>query len=141
MGSMNETVTSAPKRATTVRAGGAGEHSYFWLDLARWLAALLVEGGHLRSFVFVDANSAGNVSVLWKPFYYLTGLGHEAVMVFFVLSGFLIGKHVYPRVPKNSADRSADRLCKSCNRHLLRPAYGRRSLWNDLDVWIRCFLG
>jgi peptidoglycan/LPS O-acetylase OafA/YrhL len=132
---MNENVTSAPKRATAVRAGDAGEHSYFSLDLARWLAALLVAGGHLRSFVFVDANSAGNVNVLWKPFYYLTGLGHEAVMVFFVLSGFLIGKHVYDMVAAGKwawADYTIKRLSRLWI--VLIPALTLNALWDYIGI-------
>lgn len=67
---------------------------YTYLDLARGLAALAVFAGHLRAFVFVDFQQAGQLGLIWKIFYFLTGLGHSAVMVFFVLSGFLIGKNV-----------------------------------------------
>lgn len=53
--------------------------------------------GHLRALFFVDLNhvQAGNVFV--KSIYFLTGFGHQAVMVFFVLSGFLISSATFNR--------------------------------------------
>jgi peptidoglycan/LPS O-acetylase OafA/YrhL len=65
------------------------------LDLIRGLAALAVLSSHLRAYVFqnyVDlANSTSKIGVITKVFYFLTGLGHQSVMVFFALSGFLVG--------------------------------------------------
>ncbi|MEN2785436.1 acyltransferase family protein [Sphingomonas qilianensis] len=52
-------------------------------------AALLVLLGHVRGFVFVDYAPTGGH---WAaPFYALTSLGHQAVILFFALSGFLVG--------------------------------------------------
>lgn len=61
------------------------------LDFVRGFAALLVCAGHLRAALFVDYSSADSVSYLSKMFYFLTGFGHQSVMVFFVLSGYLVG--------------------------------------------------
>jgi hypothetical protein len=65
------------------------------LDLLRGLAALLVLAGHLRAYIFqsaVDLEQAGlQLGVLGKVFYFATELGHQAVMVFFALSGYLVG--------------------------------------------------
>lgn len=63
----------------------------FWFDVVRGLAALAVCAGHLRAMVFVDRGEI--VSSAWwhAPFYLVTGFGHQAVMVFFVLSGYLVG--------------------------------------------------
>ena len=61
------------------------------LDLVRGISALLVMLGHLRAFLFVDYADAGPVNVIWKGFYLVTGFGHQAVMVFFVLSGYFVG--------------------------------------------------
>ncbi len=66
------------------------------LDLARWSAAWLVLVSHVRSLLFQDWSvlpPAGR-GPLTAAFYLLTGLGHQAVMVFFVLSGFLVGGSV-----------------------------------------------
>lgn len=64
------------------------------IDLVRGLSALLVMLGHLRAFVFIDFTDAGQAGPLWKGFYLATGLGHQAVMVFFVLSGYFVGGSV-----------------------------------------------
>ncbi len=62
-----------------------------FLDFARGIAAILVMAGHLRNFVFVDFGSLDHHSPALLVFYFLTGLGHQAVLVFFVMSGFLVG--------------------------------------------------
>ena len=61
------------------------------LDLVRGLAALLVLAGHLRAYVFQSYGEASQMGVALKAFYFATGLGHEAVIIFFALSGFLVG--------------------------------------------------
>ena len=61
------------------------------LDLVRGLAALLVLAGHLRAYVFQSYGEALQMSVALKVFYFATGLGHAAVIIFFALSGFLVG--------------------------------------------------
>jgi peptidoglycan/LPS O-acetylase OafA/YrhL len=76
------------------------------LDLLRWVSACLVAMGHLRGFLFADYPAIGPTNVAVQAFYAVTGLGHEAVMVFFVLSGYLVGGG------------------------LLRDGLGRRSLLN-----------
>jgi peptidoglycan/LPS O-acetylase OafA/YrhL len=65
-----------------------------FLNLSRWLAALLVVVEHLRSLLFTDYETGGRMGVIGKVFYFVTGFGHAAVMVFFVMSGFLVGGKV-----------------------------------------------
>ncbi len=62
-----------------------------YLDSLRAGAAICVLVSHLRSFLFVDWPYVTNKNILLGAFYFLTGLGHEAVVVFFVLSGFFVG--------------------------------------------------
>lgn len=64
------------------------------LDLLRGVAALLVVAGHLRSFLFVDFGQVASPTIFDRLFYLITGLGHQAVVVFFVLSGYLVGGSV-----------------------------------------------
>jgi len=64
------------------------------LDCLRGLAALLVVVEHLRAFLFVPFPQVKAAGILTKGFYLVTGLGHQAVMIFFVLSGFLVGGSV-----------------------------------------------
>ena len=61
------------------------------LDAFRWLSALAVLAGHLRALMFVDYSSLDRRSAIETLFYFSTSLGHQAVVVFFVLSGFLVG--------------------------------------------------
>ncbi len=70
------------------------------VDLARWLAATMVVIGHarfalLKGFGFL----APGQRPLWvQGWYFVTGYFVEAVLVFFVLSGFLVGGMVCARI-------------------------------------------
>jgi peptidoglycan/LPS O-acetylase OafA/YrhL len=64
------------------------------LDLIRALAACAVMLGHLRALFFVDFRQLSHKSWPIDALYFLTGFGHQAVVVFFVLSGFLISSTV-----------------------------------------------
>jgi peptidoglycan/LPS O-acetylase OafA/YrhL len=64
------------------------------LDLIRALAACAVMVGHLRALFFVDFRQLLHKSWPLEALYFLTGFGHQAVIVFFVLSGFLISSTV-----------------------------------------------
>jgi peptidoglycan/LPS O-acetylase OafA/YrhL len=61
------------------------------LNFIRWVSALLVVIGHLRSFLFVKYSKVLHHTIFTKFFYFITGFGHQAVIAFFVLSGFLVG--------------------------------------------------
>jgi peptidoglycan/LPS O-acetylase OafA/YrhL len=64
------------------------------LDVIRSVAAWAVMWGHLRALFFIDYQEISPRSPLLKAMYFGTGFGHEAVMVFFVLSGFLISSSI-----------------------------------------------
>jgi peptidoglycan/LPS O-acetylase OafA/YrhL len=66
-----------------------------FLNWSRWVAAWLVVAEHARSLVFVDYGDLQSPGLWAKGFYFLTGFGHEAVMVFFVISGYLVGGKVW----------------------------------------------
>jgi len=62
-----------------------------FIHLSRWFAAMLVLISHLRSLIFKNYNQLlVNKGRGIQLFYFLTSLGHQAVVVFFVLSGYLI---------------------------------------------------
>lgn len=65
---------------------------YYYLDLLRGLSALLVILEHSRNFLWVDYPEIKNPTLLIKAIYFISGLGHEGVMVFFVLSGCVVGR-------------------------------------------------
>jgi peptidoglycan/LPS O-acetylase OafA/YrhL len=64
------------------------------LDFLRGLAALMVCVSHLRAFLMVPYPQLKIPGIGERAFYFATGLGHQAVMIFFVLSGFLVGGSV-----------------------------------------------
>lgn len=61
------------------------------IDACRWMAAFFVVIAHARHIIFVDYKDVENKTLFVKFFYFITGLGHEAVIVFFVISGLLVG--------------------------------------------------
>lgn len=61
------------------------------LDLLRSIAAQLVVMNHMRATYFVDFAETSARDPLTVAFYTLTGFGHQAVIIFFVVSGFLVG--------------------------------------------------
>jgi peptidoglycan/LPS O-acetylase OafA/YrhL len=62
-----------------------------FLNLSRWISAFAVVIYHLRHLILVDFNEVTSKGIFTKALYFFAGLGHEAVMVFFVISGFLVG--------------------------------------------------
>jgi peptidoglycan/LPS O-acetylase OafA/YrhL len=71
------------------------------LDMIRGIAAILVMVSHWRYIFFQDAE-AGHVPAIAKPFYFITGFGHQSVVVFFVLSGYLVGGSVLRSMKKSN---------------------------------------
>jgi peptidoglycan/LPS O-acetylase OafA/YrhL len=53
--------------------------------------------GHLRALFFVDIQHVRRANLPINVLYFLTGFGNQAVMVFFVLSGFLISSVIIRR--------------------------------------------
>lgn len=88
----------AAGRARSVMAVCGGR--LCWLDLIRFMAAFAVLAFHFRGAFFVDAGSpdAGAGGIGTRIFYTATRLGHEAVVMFFVLSGFLVGGRGLTRI-------------------------------------------
>jgi peptidoglycan/LPS O-acetylase OafA/YrhL len=62
--------------------------------MVRGLASLAVCAGHLRALQFVAFGEVNRGAIYDRAFYFLTGLGYQAVMVFFVLSGFFVAGSV-----------------------------------------------
>lgn len=74
-------------------------HSFLHLDLLRGVASLLVFMGHLRALMFLgDITELNNYG---KGLFFITGFGHQAVMIFFVLSGFFIVRSVVKLFERN----------------------------------------
>lgn len=73
-----------------------------FLDYCRWMAALMVCLAHLRNLLFPDIDQVAHPSLLVKTFYFFTLFGTQAVVIFFVISGFLVGGRVVRDVAEGS---------------------------------------
>ena len=76
------------------------ESHYYWLDALRFIAAFVVLLSHTRNDYFCDYSSlpAEQQNIYSFVFYVIGRMGHEAVIVFFVLSGFLVGGRTIERI-------------------------------------------
>jgi len=107
------------------------------LDLIRGVSALAVMLGHIRGLFFVDFPYLANKSIANRLLYAVTGFGHQAVMIFFVLSGYFIGMSVLDSV---SAERWSWRvyLVNRLTRLqlVLFPALILGALWDQIGMRI-----
>lgn len=78
----------------------AAKREYVALNLLRGLAAFVVLLEHVRSLAFVEYSAlpADDRNPLTMAFYALTRGGHAAVLVFFVMSGYLVGGQIIRRL-------------------------------------------
>jgi peptidoglycan/LPS O-acetylase OafA/YrhL len=70
------------------------EDNFEWFDLFRGVAAIVVLIGHIRALSFYPYG-AETASLPGKVFFFTTGFGHQAVVIFFVLSGFFIIRSIH----------------------------------------------
>jgi peptidoglycan/LPS O-acetylase OafA/YrhL len=61
------------------------------LDAARWIAASMVVISHVHRLVMVNFPMVEKQTYLIKALYFFGSFGSEAVIVFFVISGYLVG--------------------------------------------------
>jgi peptidoglycan/LPS O-acetylase OafA/YrhL len=64
------------------------------LNILRAIACMLVVTGHVRNLFFEDYQNVTDPSWWQQIVYFMSGFGHESVMIFFVLSGLLVGGKV-----------------------------------------------
>jgi peptidoglycan/LPS O-acetylase OafA/YrhL len=76
-------------------AGTISDNHWPFLDLIRFGGALLVLFGHSRGLLFEGIGRVEHPNVLLKGLYLVSGLQHEGVVLFFVVSGFLVGGSVW----------------------------------------------
>jgi peptidoglycan/LPS O-acetylase OafA/YrhL len=132
-------VSSAPDQALAPAAQLDASGRSF-VAFARWASALVVMLSHLRGVMLIGWGDlpAGFHNPLVASFYFATSFYHEAVVVFFVLSGFLIAGPSLDRVridsfsPKSYAIDRFTRIYVTAFPALLltiaADALGRRSL-------------
>lgn len=92
----------------------ARQHLY-WLDWLRFLAAFTVLADHARAYNWTKLVAVAEDSPAFVVFIWLFSLGRQAVVLFFVLSGWLVGGHAAARVRAGTFDAmgyAADRLAR-----------------------------
>ncbi|WP_248927132.1 acyltransferase family protein [Paenibacillus hamazuiensis] len=72
----------------------AGSRASYYFDALRWISAFYVLIFHLRPVLFKGFSNLENQTLFIKIIYTITSLGFEFVLLFFVLSGFLISSSV-----------------------------------------------
>ena len=79
---------------------------FYWLDWLRFTAALMVVACHARGWNWVEWGrlDSGSQTKVGYFFFAVTRAGFEWVIVFFVLSGFLVGGKVLKRVASGTFD-------------------------------------
>ena len=103
------------------------------LDCLRGISALAVLAGHARSLFLVDYAHVAAPEFLTRSLYFATALGHQAVVVFFVLSGLLVGSAVV----RGASDwhwkgYAVDRLCRLYV--VLLPALIATAVWDFVGL-------
>jgi peptidoglycan/LPS O-acetylase OafA/YrhL len=100
------------------------------LDLLRGGAALLVFVSHLRAIFLVDLPQSGWTGFVPRLIYAATGLGQVGVLLFFVLSGYLVARS-YARSP---ADQRLRRYAVARASRILTVYWPALILGGALDV-------
>ncbi len=82
---------------------------YHWLDLLRFLAAFEVVAFHFRGNFFVEYGllPPAQMNVFTTIAFFFTRLGQESVIIFFVMSGFLVGGKAIERILNNDVNLKA----------------------------------
>jgi peptidoglycan/LPS O-acetylase OafA/YrhL len=84
------------------------------ISLLRGLAALEVAAAHLRAQVYPGFSTIPNPTLWFKGLAFATGFAHLAVVVFFVLSGWLVGGSLLNKFDRTGAIReyAIDRMTR-----------------------------
>ena len=61
------------------------------ISLLRGIAAIEVAAAHLRALMYPGLRAIPDPSLWYQAFAFFTGFAHQAVLVFFVISGWLVG--------------------------------------------------
>jgi peptidoglycan/LPS O-acetylase OafA/YrhL len=84
------------------------------ISLLRGMAALQVAVAHLRAEVFPSLRAVADPPLYYQALAFATGFAHQAVVVFFLISGWLVGGSLLNKMGQPQAVRSyaIDRLTR-----------------------------
>lgn len=110
-----------------------------WLDCFRWIAALAVVFAHTENRMLVrimDVPGAQR-SVPYYLVAFIAGFAHQAVMIFFVLSGYLVGGGLWKEALKKKSIDLPIYLVKRISRLciVLYPAFLFIAVLNAIGIW------
>ena len=73
-----------------------------WLDVFRWAAAVVLVISHIKGLFFVNYSELVNPHPIVTLLYMVASAGHQAVIIFFVLSGYFISNSVINSIRKQT---------------------------------------
>ncbi|MEW7850675.1 acyltransferase family protein [Massilia aurea] len=76
------------------------------ISVMRGLAALVVAAAHLRAEMYPGLRTIAEPSIWFQIFAFFTGFAHQAVLVFFVISGWLVGGSLINKMGQAGAVRN-----------------------------------
>jgi peptidoglycan/LPS O-acetylase OafA/YrhL len=84
------------------------------IAMLRGLAALQVAAAHLRSEMFPGMRTLADPPLAYQALAFFTGFAHQAVLVFFLISGWLVGGSLLGKLgqPQAFASYAIDRLSR-----------------------------
>lgn len=94
------------------------------ISVLRGLAALQVAAAHLRAEMFPSLRNLADPGLAYQGLAFFTGFAHQAVLVFFLISGWLVGGSLLNKVgqPQALLSYAIDRLSRLWT--VLIPAFG-----------------
>ena len=99
--------------SSTSALGEDSRHSIL-ISLLRGLAALQVAAAHLRAEFYPSLRTLENPTLWYQALAFFTGFAHQAVLVFFLISGWLVGGSFLNKMGQPGAVRlyAIDRLTR-----------------------------
>jgi peptidoglycan/LPS O-acetylase OafA/YrhL len=84
------------------------------ISLLRGLAAFIVVVAHLRAAMYPSLRAIADPPLWFKGLAFVSGFAHQAVLVFFVISGWLVGGSLLNRIqqPHAFANYAIDRITR-----------------------------
>jgi peptidoglycan/LPS O-acetylase OafA/YrhL len=128
---MSNSISKAPQAP----ARFADSRASVIFDLLRGLAALMIVGGHSRHLLFVNYPQVTSNRLLVAAPYLFANAGRQAVILFFVLSGYFIGGAVF-RAVETGRWLWSDYLLRRFTRLwlVLIPALLLGLFWDNLGI-------
>lgn len=95
------------------RLGQSDWHA-IWISVMRGLAAFIVATAHLRAAMFPAVRDVTDPPLWFSGLAFVSGFAHQAVLVFFVISGWLVGGSLLNRLhaPQAIANYALDRITR-----------------------------